>query len=126
MIASKEMLTGKNIALHKIESVKAIVGDFQRELQVYRRVLQDSRTPRLSRVLLGLAALYAVSPIDLVPDVLPIVGQVDDAFVISTFVTLGLAFLPEGLVVEHRRQWMREQEAKARERRERYNRPSAF
>jgi uncharacterized membrane protein YkvA (DUF1232 family) len=103
--------------------VKTIFTDFKREFQVYRRILQDPRTPKISRVLLGCAALYAVLPFDFVPDVLPIVGQVDDAFVISTFVTLGLALLPEGLVIEHRQQWMREQEMKARERRERYNRP---
>lgn len=126
MIATKEMLTGKDVAVRKIESVKAVVADFKRELQIYRRILQDPRTPKLSRVLLGCAALYAVSPIDLVPDFIPIIGQVDDAFVISTFVTLGLAFLPEGLVIQHRYEWMREQEAKAQERRERYNRPPTF
>jgi uncharacterized membrane protein YkvA (DUF1232 family) len=122
MIATREMIAGKQV-IAKMDSVKTIFTDFKREFQVYRRILQDPRTPKISRVLLGCAALYAVLPFDFVPDVLPIVGQVDDAFVISTFVTLGLALLPEGLVIEHRQQWMREQEMKARERRERYNRP---
>jgi uncharacterized membrane protein YkvA (DUF1232 family) len=122
MIATREMIAGKEISA-KIDSLKGIVTDFKREFHVYRRILKDQRTPKISRVLLGCAALYAVMPFDLIPDVLPLVGQVDDAFVISTFVTLGLAFLPEGLVIEHRREWTREQEAKARERRERYNRP---
>jgi len=119
MIATKEMLTGKDIAARKIESVKTTVAEFKRELQIYRRILKDPRTPKLSRALLGCAALYAIAPFDLVPDFIPIIGQVDDAFVISTFVTLGLALLPEGLVIEHRHEWMREQEAKARERQRR-------
>ena len=112
MIAPKEIMPTREVVVRKLESVKEIAATFKRELLIYRRILQDPRTPKISRVLLGCAALYAVSPIDLIPDVLPIVGQVDDAFVISTFVTLSLAFLPEGLVQEHRLQWAHEQEAK--------------
>ena len=112
MIAPKEITSTKDVVVRKLESVKDLAVTFKRELLIYRRILQDPRTPKLSRVLLGCAALYAVTPIDLVPDVLPVVGQVDDAFVISTFVTLALAFLPDGLVHEHRVQWAHEQEAK--------------
>lgn len=53
------------------------------------RLARDPETPRLIRIaLLGLAA-YLVSPIDLVPDFIPVAGQLDDAIL----VVLALGFL---------------------------------
>jgi uncharacterized membrane protein YkvA (DUF1232 family) len=105
-----------NALVQKLESVKNVAANFATEMQVYKRILQDPRTPRMSKALLGCAALYAVAPIDLVPDVLPVVGQIDDAFVISSFVVLGLSLLPEGMVNEHRLQVKRDAEIRAFER----------
>ncbi|HSK06641.1 MAG TPA: YkvA family protein [Acidimicrobiia bacterium] len=42
------------------------------------RLLKDPRVPRRSKVALGLAAAYVASPIDLVPDVIPVIGWADD------------------------------------------------
>lgn len=54
-----------------------------------RRLSRDQRLPRWNRSLLGLLVLYLVSPIDLVPDFLPVIGQLDDAI----FVVLALRLL---------------------------------
>lgn len=112
------------VFVRKLESVKGVAADFRREIEVYRRILRDPRTPQMSRVLLGCAALYTVAPFDLVPDVLPIVGQVDDAFVISSFLALGLSLLPEGMQREYREQVKHEEESRAWQRGGGYNRPS--
>lgn len=48
-----------------------------------RRLLADPRVPRRHKVLLGALLAYLVSPLDLVPDVIPVVGQLDDAIVIG-------------------------------------------
>lgn len=51
----------------------------------------------------GLAiAAYALSPIDLIPDFIPILGLVDDALIIPAGIWLFLKMLPEGLFEEHR------------------------
>lgn len=42
------------------------------------RLLKDPRVPRRSKVLAMGTLAYVVSPIDLLPDVIPVVGQVDD------------------------------------------------
>lgn len=42
------------------------------------RLLRDPRVPRRSKVALGLAAAYVASPIDLVPEFIPIIGWADD------------------------------------------------
>jgi uncharacterized membrane protein YkvA (DUF1232 family) len=42
------------------------------------RLLKDPRVPRRSKVALGLAAAYVASPIDLVPEFIPVIGWADD------------------------------------------------
>lgn len=41
-------------------------------------VAKDSRTPVMVRIMAGLIAAYALSPIDLVPDFIPVIGVLDD------------------------------------------------
>jgi uncharacterized membrane protein YkvA (DUF1232 family) len=48
-----------------------------------RRLLGDARVPRRSRLALVLALGYLVCPIDLVPDFVPVAGQLDDAIVLA-------------------------------------------
>jgi uncharacterized membrane protein YkvA (DUF1232 family) len=47
------------------------------------RLMVDPRVPARERVLVAGAILYAVIPFDFIPDVLPFIGQVDDAYLIS-------------------------------------------
>jgi uncharacterized membrane protein YkvA (DUF1232 family) len=81
---------------------KAVVQAFKREVKVYRLVLADRRTPWLARVLLGAAVAYAVSPIDLIPDFIPVAGFLDDAIIVPGLVYLALRMVPRGVVEECR------------------------
>ena len=47
------------------------------------RLLTDSRVPTAERALVAGAIVYAIIPFDLIPDMIPFVGQVDDAYLIS-------------------------------------------
>ncbi len=47
------------------------------------RLLTDRRVPAAEKVLFAGAVLYAVMPLDFVPDLIPFVGQIDDAYLIS-------------------------------------------
>jgi uncharacterized membrane protein YkvA (DUF1232 family) len=48
-----------------------------------RRLLKDSQVPRRHKLLLGALVLYLASPIDLVPDFIPVAGQLDDAILVA-------------------------------------------
>lgn len=52
-------------------------------LGLCRRLAGDPRVPRRAKVVLALAAAYVSSPIDLVPDFIPVIGQLDDAVVVG-------------------------------------------
>lgn len=47
------------------------------------RLMVDSRVPRTERALFAAAVIYAIIPLDFIPDMLPFVGQIDDLFLIS-------------------------------------------
>jgi uncharacterized membrane protein YkvA (DUF1232 family) len=47
------------------------------------RLLRDSRVPKTEKALVAGAIVYAIVPLDLIPDVIPFVGQIDDAYLIA-------------------------------------------
>jgi len=47
------------------------------------RLMTDSRVPRTERALVAGAVVYAIIPFDLIPDMIPFVGQIDDAYLIA-------------------------------------------
>jgi uncharacterized membrane protein YkvA (DUF1232 family) len=49
---------------------------------LFRRLLRDDRVPRRSKLLLAALVGYLALPIDLVPDFIPVAGQLDDAIIV--------------------------------------------
>ena len=66
------------------------------------RLLREPRVPLLTKALPVLTALYVVSPLDVVPDFLPILGQIDDLGVILIALAAFLKLCPAGAVDFHR------------------------
>jgi uncharacterized membrane protein YkvA (DUF1232 family) len=64
--------------------------------------VRDPRTPLAARLLGLLVAAYALSPIDLIPDFVPVLGLVDDAILIPIGVWLFERLVPPALMAEHR------------------------
>ena len=65
---------------------------------------RDPRTPWYVKFLAGLVAAYALSPIDLIPDFIPILGYLDDLILIPLGIVQTVALIPEPLMAEFRRQ----------------------
>lgn len=84
------------------ERLKALAARCQREIGFYRAVLADPRTPRAARWLLGLALTYAVSPVDLIPDFIPVLGHLDDVLLVPLLIWLALRLIPKDVIAEHR------------------------
>jgi len=90
--------------------LKSFTQEFQREVTVYRGVIRDPRTPRLARWILAAAVAYALSPIDLIPDFIPVLGHVDDLIILPILVGLAIRLVPNEVVLEHRRRIGRKSE----------------
>ena len=72
-----------------------------RELKLMRRLLLDERVPLWQKAIPVAAAVYLVSPVDLIPDVLPVVGQLDDLAVLLGSMRLFRSLVPPALIEEH-------------------------
>jgi len=50
-------------------------------VKLVARLLRDKRVPRRSKIALGIAAAYVASPVDLIPEVIPVIGWADDVLI---------------------------------------------
>jgi len=72
----------------------ALTRAFKREFATYRCALRHPAMPWLAKALLGLAVGYALLPFDLIPDFLPVIGQLDDLIIVPGLVWLALRLIP--------------------------------
>ena len=65
---------------------------------------KDPRVPRLAKVMAMATAAYALSPIDLIPDFIPVFGYLDELFILPLFIYLTIRLIPPDIMVELRAQ----------------------
>lgn len=63
---------------------------------------RDSRVPWYAKVVAGAVAAYAISPIDLIPDFIPVLGYVDDLIIVPAGILLSIRLIPGELMREFR------------------------
>ena len=80
--------------------LKTVAESLRLELRTYQLVLKDSRTPRLAKLLLGLALGYRLLPFDVIPDFIPVIGHLDDVIIVPALVTMALKMIPREVVEE--------------------------
>ncbi len=68
---------------------------------------RDPRTPTLPRVLALLVAAYALSPVDLIPDFIPVLGYLDDLVLVPLGLALVVRLLPDNVLAAAREQAQR-------------------
>ena len=86
----------------RLESLKAWAGRLKTELRALYLAYGDPRVPTHARVLAIVVVAYAFSPIDLIPDPIPVLGYLDDLILIPLGIALTIRMIPPDVLTECR------------------------
>lgn len=89
------------VALGRRSDARALAGFVPDSVILLQRLLRDRKVPRRSRLLVGALIIYLVIPFDLVPDFIPVAGQLDDAILVALVLRRLLRTTDEAVVRAH-------------------------
>jgi uncharacterized membrane protein YkvA (DUF1232 family) len=85
-----------------IEKLKSWARLLKRDILALWIAARDPRTPWLAKLTAGAVAAYALSPIDLIPDFIPVLGYLDDLVIVPLGIALAVRLIPPPLLAEFR------------------------
>ncbi|UXR49301.1 YkvA family protein [Staphylococcus simulans] len=86
-----------------LPALKSFVAKMNQELLVLYLSSKDQRTPMTVKILAVCIVAYALSPIDLIPDFIPVLGYLDDIIIVPLGIALCLKLIPEPILQDNRR-----------------------
>ena len=94
-----------------VEKWKAKIGHLKSETYALYLAYRDPRVPLYAKIFAALVVGYAFSPIDLIPDFIPVLGYLDDLIIVPLGIVLALKMIPIDVLDECR---LRSQEIMAK------------
>lgn len=88
--------------MNLIVRLKEKVRELKAEIQVLIFAYSDKRTPMIAKLVIGLTVGYLLSPIDLIPDFIPVLGLLDDLIIVPLLITLSIKLIPKVVMTEAR------------------------
>lgn len=85
-----------------ISNAKQWARTVKRDVHAVWLAARDPRTPWYAKALALAVAAYAVSPIDLIPDFIPVLGYLDDIIIVPLGILLVVKLIPAEVMNEHR------------------------
>ena len=85
-------------------SLKDRVKQLKTDIPAVFLALKRRETPWLAKLLAGVTVAYALSPIDLIPDFIPVLGYLDDLIILPAMVALTVRLIPAAVMEECRAQ----------------------
>ena len=82
--------------------IRSMAGWLKHELRVYRLISRHPQTPIQSKIFLWTAIGYALWPLGLIPDFIPVIGYVDDIVIVPACIFIALRKIPHGVGKECR------------------------
>jgi uncharacterized membrane protein YkvA (DUF1232 family) len=85
-----------------LDNLKIRAKNLKRDTFALFFAYRDPRTPWYARMFAGLVAAYLLSPIDLIPDFIPILGYLDDVIIAPAGIALALKMIPSEVMADSR------------------------
>ena len=83
-------------------TLRAWARNLKRDVVALWIAARDARVPWYAKALAGAVAAYALSPIDLIPDFIPVIGLLDDLIIVPAGIWLVVRLIPASLMAEFR------------------------
>lgn len=84
------------------ERLKAWADRIKTDTYALYLACSDPRVPWYAKALAGVIVAYALSPIDLIPDFIPVIGYLDDLLIVPAGIALAARLIPKEVLEEHR------------------------
>ena len=75
--------------------IKERAAMLKRDVPAAFLALKDGRTPVIAKILVGITVAYALSPVDLIPDFVPVLGYLDDVLLLPALIALSIKLIPK-------------------------------
>ena len=85
-----------------LDRIKSWAGRLKRDVHAIYLAAHDPRVPWYAKILALAVAGYALSPIDLIPDFIPVVGYLDDLIIVPSGIWLVVSLIPPDVLAEYR------------------------
>ena len=85
-----------------LDDVKIWARALKRDVHAIYLAARDPRVPWYAKILAMAVAGYALSPIDLIPDFIPVVGYLDDLIIVPVGIWLVVSLIPKPVMAEYR------------------------
>lgn len=94
-----------------VDRIRSWAHELNRDALAMWIAARSPQTPLLAKLVAAAVAAYAFSPIDLIPDFIPILGLVDDVIIVPLGIELALRLIPADLMAQYRaeaEEWSRQ------------------
>jgi len=111
------LLSHVDIGTVMFDSLRAWAKRLKRNVVALMFASRDPATPLLAKCVAGLTVTYALSPIDLIPDFIPIIGFLDDVILVPLGIWISLRLIPSAVLASSRDKadlWFAEKRGKPR------------
>ena len=85
-----------------IENFKQQTKALKQESYALAFAYQDNRTPWHAKFMIIITLGYLLSPIDIIPDLIPVLGYLDDLIIVPLLVTISIRLIPKEILTESR------------------------
>lgn len=88
--------------MKRLKQLKERAESLKNEILALSLALKDRRTPLLAKILIAISVSYALSPIDLIPDFIPVLGYIDDLILLPGLIALAIKMIPKEVLEDCR------------------------
>ena len=87
-----------------LKNIKEKAKQLKTDIPAVFLALRRRETPFIAKVIAGIAVAYALSPIDLIPDFIPVIGFLDDIIILPVLIALVVKLIPADVFAECRKE----------------------